>query len=598
MLHPPAFSNFKTRSRHRTQLRLSPPRHRTGGADDGRTAHGTPPASAGRRRGRGVARALVLVCLLCLSSLAGPAANKPERVEWFRDLGLGLFIHWSLDSQLTSVISHAMVGADEAFLQRYVEELPRSFNPKKFDPREWARVAGLAGFRYVVFTAKHHSGFCMFRTATTDFNIINTPFGRDTAKELADAFRAEGIAVGWYFSPDDFHFLHRQGTRISRLRAEALPPNNPDLLKLNLAQERELMTNYGPIDVVFFDPPTNAALPRDEIVQEMKELIWELSPDTVVTRGEIETPEQYTPGVPLEGAWEGNMTMGTQWQYRGTNEHYKSGTQLIGAWIETRAKGGNFLLNIGPMPSGELPVEQEARMREMALWNMVNSEAVGAVRPWVITNEGDIWFTRAKDADTVYAFVPGADWGWGTQKTVLLQSVVANAETEVRVLGQNEQVLEYRPDIEPRTEWEQTADGLRIRAYRAQRLYNDRRWPNPVVLKIERAKPGLDPPEVETLPNAAWGTRGAQLHAALRSLGDAASVRVGFEYRRRKSTAEMYEPDDTWKPIGNKLARMTAPGEYSARITGIDSSRAWEYRAVVEHPKVRLTGQSFTLVAR
>lgn len=593
MLHPPALRNFKTQSRHQTQLRLPPPRHRTGGADDGRTA-----PSAARRLGRGSAKALVLACLLCLSSLAGLAANKPERIEWFRDLGLGLFIHWSLDSQLTSVISHAMVGADEAFLQRYVEELPRSFNPKKFDPREWARVARLAGFRYVVFTAKHHSGFCMFQTATTDFNIINTPFGRDTAKELADAFRAEGIAVGWYFSPDDFHFLYRQGTRISRLRAEALPPNNPDLLKLNLAQERELMTNYGPIDVVFFDPPTNAALPRDEIVQEMKELIWELSPDTVVTRGEIETPEQYTPGVPLEGAWEGNMTMGTQWQYRGTNEHYKSGTQLIGAWIETRAKGGNFLLNIGPMPSGELPVEQEARMREMALWNMVNSEAVGAVRPWVITNEGDIWFTRAKDADTVYAFVPGADWGWGTPKTVLLKSVVADAETKVRVLGQNEQVLEYRPDIEPRTEWEQTAHGLRIRAYRSQRLYNDRRWPNPVVLKIERAKPGLDPPEVETLSNAAWSARGAQLRAALRSLGDAAAVQVGFEYRRRKSTAEMYEPDDTWKPVGAKLARLTAPGEYSARITGIDSSRDWEYRAVVEHPKVRLTGQSFTLAAR
>ena len=247
---------------------------------------------------------LALTCLLLLATVVAPCANKPERVEWFRDLGLGLFIHWSLDSQLTSVISHAMVGADEEFLERYVTELPRSFNPKEFDPREWARVARLAGFRYVVFTAKHHSGFCMFDTATTDFNIVNTPFGRDTAKEIADAFRAEGLAVGWYFSPDDFHFLYRQGTLISRLRAEVLPPNNPGLLELNLAQERELMTNYGPIDVIFFDPPTGSPVPRDDIVEEMKQLIWEISPDTVITRGEIETPEQYTPGVPLEGAWE------------------------------------------------------------------------------------------------------------------------------------------------------------------------------------------------------------------------------------------------------------------------------------------------------
>ena len=450
----------------------------------------------------------------------------------------------------------------------------------------------------MVFTAKHHSGFCMFETSTTDFNIMNTPFGRDTAKEIADAFRAEGIAVGWYFSPDDFHFLYRQGTTISRLRSEVLPPNNPDLLELNLAQERELMTNYGRIDVVFFDPPTNAAIERDEIVGAMKELIWELSPETVVTRGEIETPEQYTPGVPLEGAWEGNMTMGTQWQYRGTNEHYKSGGELIGAWIETRAKGGNFLLNIGPMPSGRLPVEQEARMREMALWHMVNAEAVGAVRPWVITNEGDIWFTKAKDADTVYAFVPGVDWTWGAQKTFVLKSVLAGEDSRVRVLGQNDEVLEYRPSVTPQTEWEQTPEGLRVRAYRAQRLYNDRRWPNPVVLKIEGARPGLMPPEVETLTEAEWGAKGTTLKATLHGLGDASTVRVGFEYRRKKGTAEMYEPDDPWKPVTKKMSTMSAPGEYSEALSRIDASREWEYRAVVVHPKVRLYGMAATLRAK
>ncbi len=540
---------------------------------------------------------LALICLLLLATVVAPCANKPERVEWFRDLGLGLFIHWSLDSQLTSVISHAMVGADDDFLERYVTALPRSFNPKEFDPREWARVARLAGFRYVVFTAKHHSGFCMFDTATTDFNIVNTPFGRDTAREIADAFRAEGIAIGWYFSPDDFHFLYRQGTLISRLRAEVLPPNNPGLLELNLAQERELMTNYGPIDVVFFDPPTGSPVPRDDIVKEMKQLIWDISPDTVVTRGEIETPEQYTPGVPLEGAWEGNMTMGTQWQYRGTNEHYKSGGVLIGAWIETRAKGGNFLLNIGPMPNGALPVEQEARMREMALWNIVNAEAVGAVRPWVITNEGDVWFTKAKDANTVYAFVPGADWIWGTRKTVTLQSVMASEETTVRVLGQNEKVLEYRPEVTPKTDWEQTAAGLRITAYRAQRLYNDRRWPNPVVLKITNVMPGLQPPEVQTLSEASWNGSGAVLRAELKALGDAQTVRVGFEYRRKKSTAEMYEEDDPWKVAGKKLTPMSAPGEFSAKLPRVDPKRSWEYRALVDHPKVRLYGQAATLAA-
>ncbi len=539
-----------------------------------------------------------LLVFILLGTTGLHAGNNPDRIEWFRDLGLGLFIHWSYDSQLTSVISHSAVGADEAYLKRYFDELPKSFNPKQYDPREWARIARLAGFRYVVFTAKHHSGFCMFATETTDFNIMETPFGRDVSKELADAFRAEGIAVGWYFSPDDFHFLYRQGTLISRLRPEVLPPNNPGLLQLNLAQERELMMNYGPIDVVFFDPPANSPLGRNEIVGAMKELIWELSPNTVVTRGEIETPEQYTPGVPLEGAWEGNMTMGTQWQYRGTNEHYKSGTELINAWIETRAKGGNFLLNIGPMPNGALPVEQESLMREMALWRMVNAEAVGAVRPWVITNEGDIWFTRAKDADTVYAFVPGSDWPWGQQKQFTLKSVMVGEQSEIRILGQNEKVLEYLPDVTPKTVWEQVPEGLRINAYRAQRLYNDRRWPNPVVLKISGAIAGLQPPIVITSEGAEWGAREAMLQARLQELGDATSVQVGFEYRRKKSTAEMYEPDDPWKLVGKKLVSRSSPGDFSSTLSKVDASRSWEYRAVVEHPKVRLYGLTATLQPR
>ena len=193
-----------------------------------------------------------IIATLLLASVVLPGENDPKRVEWFRDLGLGLFIHWSLDSQLTSVISHSMAGADEAYLERYVTELPRSFNPKKFDPQEWARLARLAGFKYVVLTTKHHSGFCMYDTETTEFNIMNTPYGRDLAKELFDAFRAEGLAIGHYFSPDDFHFLYRQGTLISRLRPEVLVNNNPELNDFNNAQMRELMRNFGKIDIVLF----------------------------------------------------------------------------------------------------------------------------------------------------------------------------------------------------------------------------------------------------------------------------------------------------------------------------------------------------------
>ena len=130
--------------------------------------------------------------------------NKPGRLEWFRDQGFGLFIHWSVDSQIGSVISRSMVGASDDYLDRFVNDLPKTFNPRKFNPVDWARLAKLAGIKYVVFTAKHHSGFAMFDTATTEFGIMHTPFKRDSTTEVLRAFREQGIAPGLYFSPDDW----------------------------------------------------------------------------------------------------------------------------------------------------------------------------------------------------------------------------------------------------------------------------------------------------------------------------------------------------------------------------------------------------------
>jgi alpha-L-fucosidase len=532
-------------------------------------------------------------CLLALaggrSDLAAQQApgNRPERLEWFRDLGFGLFIHWSLDSQTGSVISHSLVGASDDYTKKFFEDLPRSFDPKKFDPQEWARLARLAGFRYMVFTTKHHSGFCMYDSETTDFDIMNTPYGKDITAQLVDAFRKEGIVIGFYFSPDDFHFLHKQGTLISRRRPEVFPVNNPGLMKYDQEQLRELMSRYGPVDVVFIDGPAEG----------LREVCWELQPDTVVTRGAIETPEQYTPGIPLEGAWEGNLTMGQQWQYRPTNETYKSGTELINTLIETRAKGGNLLLNVGPKPDGELPIEQEGRLREIALWNMVNGESIHAVRPWVITNEENIWFTKAKDSHTVYAFVTGIKWPWGEPMTFVVKSVKATAQTVVSVLGQNDKVLEYHPESIPATTWEQTAQGLRITATRAQRLYNDRRWPNPVVLKITNAEPGLIPPVVLT-SEARWDARKrrAVVEGDLARLGDAGSVEVAFQYRHQKHDAELYEEDDPWKDV--KAQSKASPGKFSMEISGLKPGQSYEYRAVVRHPAVTLYGAAKSFTAK
>lgn len=427
--------------------------------------------------------------------ISGPIRNSPERLEWFRDLGLGLFVHWSVDSQLGAVISHSLVGASPEYADRYFEELPRTFHPDRFDADEWARLARVAGFQYAVLTAKHHSGFCLWDTDTGEFDVAATPWGKDVVAEFVRAFRAQGLAVGLYFSPDDFHVLHRQGTLISRLRPEALPQTNPELMEVNLRQVRELLTRYGPIDLLFIDATPNA--PGSE-PRRIRELAWELQPDIVVTRGAMKTPEiapstgEVLPGRIEREPWEACVTLGTQWQYKPSNETYMSGGDLIRRFVEIRATGGNLLLNVGPHPDGHIPAEQEAPLRELGLWSFVNREAVMGVEPWVVAREGDVWFTKQRGADTVYAVLTGEPrWELGAWREVTLRSVRLAEGGDVSVLGQNDRVLEYRSE-EPRTTWTQDEAGLHVRAMRAQRLYNDRTWPNPVVLRLRGVRPADD----------------------------------------------------------------------------------------------------------
>lgn len=525
--------------------------------------------------------AFALMLIFAASATAQDSVgNRPERLEWFRDLGFGLFIHWSLDSQLGSVISHSLVGASEDYVRRYLEVLPKTFNPKKFNPEDWAVLAKLAGMKYVVFTAKHHSGFCMFQTKTTDFSIMNTPYSKDITARVNQAFREQGLALGLYYSPDDFYFLHRQGKVISRRRLGVTPPENPPLMQYDQAQLRELLTNYGRIDIMFLDGPPEG----------LRELCWELQPDIVVTRGAIETPEQHVPGVPLEGAWEANLTMGTQWQYKPTHETYKSGTELIEYLIETRAKGGNLLLNVGPHPDGTLPIEQEARLREIALWMFVNGEAIYEVRPWVITNEGSTWFTKRKSEDTVYLFLTQTHWRLGETKTFTVRSVRAKEGTKISLLGQTGGVLEYFPDVVPRPRWQQDEDGLQLTVTMAQRLYNNRRWPNPVVVRLTDVEPGLLPPKVAT-GEASWEAESQTLtlRAELQDLGQADSVQLGFQYRRKRG---MYEQAEDWQRT--KLVKHLAPSLYEVQVKRLEGGQDYEYRAIVEHPLVTMYGQEKT----
>jgi len=418
----------------------------------------------------------MLLCMLSVS-LFGQLKNKPELEEDFMDMGFGIFIHWSMDSQLGSVISHSMVGASEYYLQRYMNELPKTFYPDKFDPDEWARLFKLTGAEYVVFTTKHHNGFCMWDTQTTDFNIMNTPYGKDITGMLVQSLRKFGLKVGFYYSPEDFSFIHQQGHLISRKGPMTQVTENAELFEYSKKQVDELFTNYGKVDFAFFD-----SFSKKNLVQ----YVHEKYPEIVVTRGEMNTPEQKIPNDPMPGPWETCMTMGTQWAYKPTNEVYKDGGDLINKLIEIRAKGGNFLMNVGPKPNGEIPIEQEERLREMALWMFINDEAVKNVRtaPTQI-KDGDLWFTKAKDENTAYVFITNQpEWFKGKRRLFYTESIRATEETEISVLGQNDMVVEYSPTNKPVSLFTQRSHNLEISVTRAQRVYNDKIWPNPIVVKL------------------------------------------------------------------------------------------------------------------
>ncbi|RLD71301.1 MAG: alpha-L-fucosidase [Bacteroidetes bacterium] len=412
--------------------------------------------------------------------------NKPDREEWLKDAGFGMFIHWNIDVQLGTVISHSLAGSSEAYADKYIKELPATFNPMDWNPEKIVILAKNAGMKYIVFTTKHHNGFCFWNTESTDFSITHTPYGKDLLAEFVQTCRKYGLAVGFYFSTEDFVFSYRNGIKdIKRVdhwdHTASIRDKYESYLQL---QVKELMTRFGQVDMFFID--------SEAYREEVKKMVWEMQPNCLITRGAILTPEQFIPGETINAAWESCMTIGTQWNYKPTNENYKSGTYLINALIEARAKGGSFLLNVGPDAWGNLNEAQQGILIELAAWNFVNGEAIRDVRPWIVSNEGDIWFARHKKENRVYAYITGIeDWKRGDRKSFLLRSIKSTGNTRISVLGQSGNVVEYMPEVDGHATFDQSSEGLTISVVRAQRIYNNHQWPNPIVVKLEHVEPAL-----------------------------------------------------------------------------------------------------------
>jgi len=381
-----------------------------------------------------------------------PNPHIQQRIDEWQDIKFGLLMHWGPYSQWGIVESWSICPEDEGWCVpdtvkdyfRYktkYESLGKTFNPMKFDPERWAKAAKNAGMKYVVFTTKHHDGFCMFDTKYTDYKITSKgcPFHTnpkaDVTKEIFNAFRNQGLWIGAYFSKPDWHSPYYWWPqfppfdRNPNYDLERYPEKWNQFVEFTHNQVMELCSNYGKIDLMWFDggqvqkhdPPTekpqrvpgyrykkmaNQDIKMDELVDKIRSK----QPDCIVVDRAVEgknqnylTPENQVPDKMLPYPWESCMILGGGWSYS-FNANMMPSRKAIHMLTDIVAKGGNLLLNIGPGPDGTWYDEAYNRLEEIGAWLKINGDAIYSTRTIAPYYDGKMRFTRGKEgsANIIY----------------------------------------------------------------------------------------------------------------------------------------------------------------------------------------------------
>ena len=318
--------------------------------------------------------------------------------DWFAGARFGLFVHWDHASRQGLELSWPLVGGLFALPKcQSVTVADYHASAADFDPQDWdaralARSARDAGMQYAVFTAKHHAGYAMYATELSEHSVMHSRCRRDLVREFVDATRAEGLRVGLYFSLSDWH--HPDYPAFTDADRPYLPGFSPPVpspqrwsayLDFLRGQLRELLTGYGPIDLLWFDGGWER--PADWWHgAELETLIRELQPEILINDrlpgiGDFLTPEQFVPAAPPDGPWETCLTMNDSWGYVPSDVDYKSPRELIHTLCEVAGRGGNLLLNVSPTGTGNLPAEQAERLERIAAWMAVNGESIIGTEP-------------------------------------------------------------------------------------------------------------------------------------------------------------------------------------------------------------------------
>ncbi len=372
-----------------------------------------------------------------LAVLAADAPNArvetPEqraaRMKWFTEARFGLFIHWGVYS-VPAGEWKGKTNYGEWFMEEthmpvsQYEKFAQQFNPVKFDARQWAALAKEAGVKYLVITSKHHDGFGMFPSQETDWCIKSTPFQRDPLKELSEACREAGIKFCLYHSIMDWHHPDWGKRRAWNDKATGKPDMDRYTAYMK-RQLKELVTNYGPLGILWFDGEWEAPWTHDRGV-DLYAYCRSLQPDIIVNNrvgkaragmegmdkgkglGDYGTPEQ---NVPANGFgpgvyWESCMTMNGHWGYNKHDDHWKSATELIHILVDCSSKGGNYLLNVGPTSEGLIPGPSVERLKAIGQWMKVNGESIYGTTASSIGRPK--WGRSTTKGDTIYLHV--FDW--------------------------------------------------------------------------------------------------------------------------------------------------------------------------------------------